>query len=59
MKVVYEYDISMCGSGPMAVAINYAKEKGAKEAKLIDYTDSGEITNDTDSVVSYAGFIII
>jgi AmmeMemoRadiSam system protein B len=59
MDTVYEYDISMCGSGPMAVAINYAKERGAKEAILLDYTDSGEVTNDTSSVVSYAGFVII
>ncbi|HOJ16128.1 MAG: AmmeMemoRadiSam system protein B [Caldisericia bacterium] len=59
MNVVYEYDISMCGSGPMAVAINYSKERGAKEAILLDYTDSGEVTNDTSSVVSYAGFVII
>jgi len=59
MEVVYEYDISMCGSGPMAVAINYSKERGAKEAILLDYTDSGEVTNDTSSVVSYAGFVII
>lgn len=59
MKVVYENDISMCGSGPVATAIEYAKRRGAKEAILIDYTDSGEATNDISSVVSYAGFVIV
>lgn len=58
MKVVYDYNISMCGSGPMSISIKYSIQKGAKYAKLIDYTDSGVITNDTFSVVSYAGFVI-
>jgi MEMO1 family protein len=58
MEVVRSENISMCGSGPVAASISYSKKKGAKQAKLIDYTDSGYITEDLDQVVSYAGFIV-
>lgn len=58
LKTVQENNISMCGSGPVAVVIDYAKQMGAKKATLVDYTDSGYVTGDTFSVVSYAGFII-
>lgn len=58
LKTVKENNISMCGSGPVAVSIDYAKQRGATKAMLIDYTDSGFITGDSLSVVSYAGFIV-
>ena len=59
LKTVEENNISMCGSGPVAVAITAAKLLGAKEAKLIDYDTSGTVTNDTSEVVSYAGMLFL
>ncbi|MCK9582190.1 MAG: AmmeMemoRadiSam system protein B [Endomicrobiales bacterium] len=59
LKTVEENNISMCGSGPVAVAITAAKALGAKEAKLIAYDNSGTVTNSTSEVVSYAGMLFL
>jgi len=59
LKTVEENNISMCGSGPAAVAITAAKALGAKEAKLIAYDNSGTATNNTSEVVSYAGMLFL
>jgi len=59
LKTVEENNISMCGSGPVAVAITAAKLLGAKEAKLIAYDTSGTVTNDSSEVVSYAGMLFL
>lgn len=58
LDTVIKNRISMCGSGPVAIAIQIAKSKGAMQATLIDYTDSSEETKDSSEVVSYAGFIL-
>jgi AmmeMemoRadiSam system protein B len=58
METVKKEKVSICGSGPVAVAISYSKRKGAKQATLIDYTDSGVASGDLEQVVSYAGFIV-
>ncbi len=50
-------DWSVCGHGPITAAIGYAKSKGAKKAKLLDYTNSGEATGDYSSVVAYSSII--
>lgn len=50
--------ISMCGIMPVTAALIIALELGATKTELIRYTDSGEITGDTDQVVGYAGVLI-
>ncbi len=35
-----------------------AKELGAKEARLIKYATSGEISGDFEKVVGYAGIVV-
>jgi len=47
-----ETDASVCGFGPIAVAMAAAKELGLK-GKLINKSSSGDITKDYSSVVSY------
>jgi AmmeMemoRadiSam system protein B len=47
-------NVTACGYGPIATVITYAKELGAKEAKLLCYKSSGDITGDYSSVVGYA-----
>lgn len=44
---------SVCGYGPIAVAMSAAKAMGLKEAKVINHTNSGDATGDYSSVVSY------
>lgn len=53
-STVESYGISMCGYGPAMAAITAVKELGAKEAKLLCYKTSGDITGDYSAVVGYA-----
>jgi hypothetical protein len=46
--------ITMCGVVPAAVMLVAAKELGASQAELVDYTTSGEVTGDLSDVVAYA-----
>jgi AmmeMemoRadiSam system protein B len=50
--------ISMCGIMPTTITLLAAISLGAKEARLVRYTDSGEASGDTAQVVGYAGMII-
>lgn len=50
--------ISMCGIMPTTIALIAAMELGAREAELVRYTDSGEVSGDTNQVVGYAGLVI-
>ena len=50
--------ITMCGYAATVVMLVAAVELGAKEAKLIRYATSGDVTSDFESVVGYAGIIV-
>lgn len=58
LKKVREYDISMCGYGPAAIMLIASKLLGAKEAKLIKYMTSGDVSGDYSAVVGYAGIAV-
>jgi MEMO1 family protein len=58
-EVVTQQDISMCGFGPAVVMLTAAKQLGAKSAELVKYATSGDVSGDRDSVVGYAGVIVI
>ncbi|MDX9834160.1 MAG: AmmeMemoRadiSam system protein B [Desulfobulbus sp.] len=55
---VLGHRISMCGVMPTTIVLLAALELGATRAELVQYTDSGEASGDTDQVVGYAGLII-
>jgi MEMO1 family protein len=55
---VYEHDITMCGFIPASVMLVVAKALGAKEAEVIDYRNSGDVTGDYKEVVAYAGVMV-
>ncbi|MCF6147619.1 MAG: AmmeMemoRadiSam system protein B [Candidatus Kuenenia sp.] len=55
---VHEFRISMCGIYPAVIMLVCSKERGAKETKLIRYATSGDVTDDYDQVVGYAGIIV-
>ncbi|MEM3506526.1 MAG: AmmeMemoRadiSam system protein B [Candidatus Bathyarchaeia archaeon] len=57
-EVIEKESISMCGYGPVTVAINASKSLGANEAKLLCYKTSGDITGDYGAVVGYASVLI-
>ena len=47
-------NITACGYGPIAAVMTAAKGLGAKQAKLLCYKSSGDITGNYSSVVGYA-----
>jgi len=55
---VLDNAISMCGFIPVTIALAAAKSLGATTTRLIDYTDSGYVSGDTEQVVGYAGITI-
>jgi len=46
--------VTACGSGPMASLLTASKKLGAKEAKLLCYKTSGDVSGNYSSVVGYA-----
>jgi AmmeMemoRadiSam system protein B len=53
-STIEENHITACGYGPVAAVIVASKVLGAKEAKLLCYKTSGDVTGDYSSVVGYA-----
>lgn len=58
LEVVARERISMCGVVPTAATLVATKALGAREAELVKYATSGEISGDFYQVVGYAGLII-
>jgi len=54
---VEQLNVSMCGVFPAYVMLNAVKEMGAVSGKVIEYTNSGELTGDFSEVVAYLGMI--
>ncbi len=57
-SVVESSGITMCGYGPTIAMITAAKAMGAKEAQLLCYKTSGDVTGDYSAVVGYASVSI-
>ena len=55
---VEEKNASICGFGPIAIAIVASRKLGAKKGKLLKYSTSGNITSEYSSVVGYASIIM-
>lgn len=52
--VIQKNDISMCGYCPVMTAMEFSKQCGVHEAKMLKYATSGEISGDMSHVVGYA-----
>lgn len=55
---VMEKQLSACGVGPIAATTTFAKENGAKEGVLLDYSTSADVTGDKECV-GYASMVFI
>lgn len=55
---VYSKHITMCGIYPTIAMLVCSKDRGAKNAELVRYETSGDITGDYNQVVGYAGIMI-
>lgn len=58
LQVVVENRISMCGVAPTVAMLTCCRELGAREAELIKYQTSGDVTGDYLQVVGYAGLAV-
>lgn len=52
-KILLDEDISACGYGAIATAIELAKNLGYKRAEILKYATSGDMTGEKGSVVGY------
>lgn len=57
-ETVIKKSISMCGFAPATAMLYAAKKLGAKEANLVKYMTSGDVSGDYGHVVGYAGLIV-
>ena len=51
---VVQYNITMCGYGPVMTTISLSKRREMNSCKLLAYQTSGDVTGDFTSVVGYA-----
>lgn len=58
LKKMEQFQISMCGAGPVTAMLCAVKNLGAKCATLIKYQTSAEASGDYSSVVGYAGILV-
>lgn len=56
-QVCREENISMCGLGPAVVMLTAMKMMGVKNAQVVRYATSGDVSEDRTAVVGYAGMI--
>ena len=59
VNLVREKGYTMCGYLPVATMLVAAKELGAKEAKLLKYGNSYEVTGSKDLIVGYGSIIVL
>jgi AmmeMemoRadiSam system protein B len=58
-QVVRARHITMCGVVPTTVALLACRELSATSATLVRYMTSDEVSSDLDTVVGYAGLLIV
>ncbi|MFQ5777774.1 MAG: AmmeMemoRadiSam system protein B [Terriglobia bacterium] len=57
-ETVHRERITMCGYGPATAMLTAVCALGAREAELIRYATSGDVTGDRSAVVGYAGILV-
>ncbi|MDP2167079.1 MAG: AmmeMemoRadiSam system protein B [Thermodesulfovibrionales bacterium] len=57
-EIVRKEKISMCGCLPAVIMLYASLALGARQARLVKYSTSGEVSRDYDQVVGYAGIIV-
>jgi AmmeMemoRadiSam system protein B len=58
MDHVRDVEVSMCGVAATYIVIHAAKKLGAKQAELLDYRTSGDVSGDFSRVVGYGAVVI-
>jgi hypothetical protein len=58
LEVVENYNVNMCGYGPVAATLTATKLMGATQAEVLKYATSGETSGNYQEVVGYAAAVI-
>jgi MEMO1 family protein len=58
LQVVEEYNVNMCGYGPVAATLTATRLMGATQAEVLKYATSGETSGNYQEVVGYAAAVI-
>jgi len=58
LRICRQKGVTMCGVIPSTVMLVAALKMGAKNARLVNYATSGDITGDNRQVVAYASVIV-
>jgi AmmeMemoRadiSam system protein B len=58
LKVCRDRGITMCGVIPATVMLVAALKLGARQARLVSYATSGDVTGDNRQVVAYAALTV-
>jgi AmmeMemoRadiSam system protein B len=53
MKALEAFPGHACGGGPIVAVMQAARALGAREARVLKYADSGDVSGDKDAVVGY------
>lgn len=59
LKVTEARNISMCGAGPLAIALYAARELGYSRVEVTDHDTSGPVSGDFGHTVGYAGLHLL
>jgi len=57
-KVVHEHEITMCGYGAVTAMLVAAKAMGAREARVLKYASSADVTSDRELAVGYGAVVV-
>ncbi len=55
---IARYDITMCGYGPVMAMLTAARRLGAKEARLLKYATSSDVSDDPTMAVGYGAVAV-
>lgn len=53
LKALEAFPEHACGGGPMVSVMQAARALGARDARILKYADSGDVSGDKDAVVGY------
>jgi len=58
LEVKNNYRLNICGSGPIGVLMEFSRLAGAKEARVLKYTTSSDLSHSLRAVVGYGSVVV-
>ncbi len=58
LRTVVAHEVTMCGPVPVAIALAFARARGARQGRQLSYYTSGDIVGEMEGVVGYASVVV-